>query len=234
MLSSRVLMFKRYKNSPYVILLSFIFLMTVIFPALGDSLLLKFIFKLMMIAILLSAMYILEHNKRSLIISSCLVTISISLNILLIFFSHKWLLCLDLLAAILFLSYIILIHLRQLLFTINITTNLLYAALCNYILIIMLIGFVYALMAVFNPHAFMVIDSHAYPSVDGELKNVSIFVYYSTITMTGVGFGDIVPVSHLARSISMLEALVGQFYIVVLVARLVSLYVMTKTRHYQD
>jgi Ion channel len=52
------------------------------------------------------------------------------------------------------------------------------------------------------------------------------FVYYSFETICTLGFGDIQPVSGLARSITILEALTGVLYVAVLISRLVSLYIM--------
>jgi Ion channel len=52
----------------------------------------------------------------------------------------------------------------------------------------------------------------------------SEYVYLSFITLTTVGFGDVTPLSDLARSIVVLEAVMGQIFLVTLVARLVALY----------
>lgn len=52
----------------------------------------------------------------------------------------------------------------------------------------------------------------------------SDYVYLSFVTLTTVGFGDLTPLSDLARSVVVLEALMGQIFLVTLVARLVSLY----------
>jgi hypothetical protein len=49
-------------------------------------------------------------------------------------------------------------------------------------------------------------------------------LYLSLVTITTVGFGDLVPASGVARGLATLEAVAGQTYLVVLVARLVSLY----------
>jgi len=51
-------------------------------------------------------------------------------------------------------------------------------------------------------------------------------IYYSFVTLTTLGYGDIVPVSHAARTLAWLEAAFGQVYLVVLVARLVSLHLV--------
>jgi Ion channel len=47
--------------------------------------------------------------------------------------------------------------------------------------------------------------------------------YFSFTTLTTLGFGDILPVSPLARSLAMLEGLVGQLFPVILIARLVAM-----------
>ena len=49
-------------------------------------------------------------------------------------------------------------------------------------------------------------------------------LYFSFITLSTVGYGDITPISPVARMLAMTEATVGLFYITILVARLVSLY----------
>jgi hypothetical protein len=63
-------------------------------------------------------------------------------------------------------------------------------------------------------------------------KNVADYrlVYYSFITLTTIGYGDITPVHPLARSLAMGEGLVGQLYPAILIARLVSLRVETRKR----
>ncbi len=53
-----------------------------------------------------------------------------------------------------------------------------------------------------------------------------LFVYFSFITLTTTGYGDITPVHPVARMLTMLEALVGQLFPAITLARLVSLAVM--------
>jgi hypothetical protein len=54
----------------------------------------------------------------------------------------------------------------------------------------------------------------------------SELLYFSYVTLTTLGFGDITPVHPVARSIAGLEALTGQFYIAIVVARLVALHIL--------
>jgi voltage-gated potassium channel Kch len=49
------------------------------------------------------------------------------------------------------------------------------------------------------------------------------FLYFSYVTMTTLGYGDITPIAPIARSLAMLEALIGQIYLVVMIAWLVGM-----------
>ena len=49
-------------------------------------------------------------------------------------------------------------------------------------------------------------------------------LYFSFITLSTVGYGDIIPVSQMARMLAIVEAMFGTFYVALLIARLVSLY----------
>jgi voltage-gated potassium channel Kch len=57
------------------------------------------------------------------------------------------------------------------------------------------------------------------------IADKSDFTYYSYVTLTTLGYGDIIPISTSARSLALLEAMMGQLYLAVLVARLVGLHI---------
>lgn len=65
-------------------------------------------------------------------------------------------------------------------------------------------------------------DPGAYIVADGN-TNFGTMLYFSFVTIATVGYGDVVPASSTARSLATLEAVMGQIYLVVVVARLVSL-----------
>ena len=87
------------------------------------------------------------------------------------------------------------------------------------IVLYLLLGVTWALI-------YAVVDLFAPQSFSGHLEadaGTTDFVYFSFVTLTTVGYGDIVPVSRIVRSLSMLEALVGQLYPAIIIARLISL-----------
>lgn len=101
----------------------------------------------------------------------------------------------------------------------DITVFRIYGAIAVYLLIGILWGELYILVYLLQPGSFYFDPSTQY----GE-PPISELIYFSFTTLTTVGFGDIVPVHPIARSMATLEALVGQLYPAVLLARLVTLY----------
>lgn len=68
---------------------------------------------------------------------------------------------------------------------------------------------------------------HAYTYNDLEVGQVfpwQNFVYYSYTTLSTLGYGDILPVTMLAKSASSIEAIIGVLYMTIIMARLVGLY----------
>ena len=55
------------------------------------------------------------------------------------------------------------------------------------------------------------------------------FVYYSIVTLTTLGYGDITPLSASAKALAAMEALVGQICLTVIIAGLVGLHMQQKT-----
>lgn len=66
--------------------------------------------------------------------------------------------------------------------------------------------------------------SFAFNSTRAEAMEGFTALYFSFITLSTVGFGDITPVSNVARMLASMESMVGTLYVAVFVARLVSLY----------
>lgn len=106
----------------------------------------------------------------------------------------------------------------------RVTSNTIWAALCVYVFMGLLWAFVYAILAYVNPAAF---SSASELFVARGGLGVSTFNYFSFVTLTTLGYGDITPVSEAARSLSSLEAITGQVYLTVLVARLVGMHIAT-------
>ncbi len=56
------------------------------------------------------------------------------------------------------------------------------------------------------------------------------FIYYSFVTLTTLGYGEITPASHWSRTLAWTEAVIGQLFLAILVARLVGLHIVHSAR----
>jgi Ion channel len=95
-----------------------------------------------------------------------------------------------------------------------------FGALCIYLLVGFSFASVYGMIGTFQPNAFY-LDPHTNLHI---VPDRSDFVYYSFATMTSLGAAGVTPVSAQARSVSILEAILGVLYLAVLIARLMSAY----------
>ena len=109
--------------------------------------------------------------------------------------------------------------LRQVIFGTEMNVNRLVGAICVFLLLGLIWSFAYALLELAMPGSFKGFSPGHGPGEDSN------WLYFSFVTLTTLGYGDITPVSATARSLAFLQAVAGQFYVAVLVAGLVSAYI---------
>ena len=90
-------------------------------------------------------------------------------------------------------------------------------AVAVYLLLGVIWSYSYRLVVQIDPGAFNL------PAIADESTLMSKLVYFSFVTLTTVGYGDITAAHPAARSLALLEALTGQLFLAVLIARLVSM-----------
>ncbi len=107
----------------------------------------------------------------------------------------------------------------------RITFNTVSASLCIYLLLGFVWALVYSLIYLLDPAAFQstVPGTNPMPEMQIGKASPTKALYFSYATLSTLGYGDIVPVSPIARMLACIEALTGQLYLAVLVARLVGL-----------
>jgi hypothetical protein len=100
----------------------------------------------------------------------------------------------------------------------EVTRDLIAGAAVVYLMMALMWSFLYKILEMLQPGSFTIAET-AFKS------DKLIFVYYSFVTITTLGFGDITPTTGLASSLSILEAVIGQLFLVVAVAWLVGVHV---------
>ena len=124
----------------------------------------------------------------------------------------------------LFLAYVAWIVLRAVLRSPQVTTQELFGALSVYLLLGMTWVFLYALCLLSDAGALRFPQGQFERITDLAAHGVAIqdLTYFSFVTLSTLGYGDIVPVSPVARTLAWMEAVFGQLFLAVLVARLVA------------
>jgi voltage-gated potassium channel len=199
-------------------------------PGLVSRLLILACFSLM----LLSALFAISCSHRHLVVASILSIPSIVLQ------SAHAVRPSDLVGAwgdaftVLYLWYIISLVIQALFQKRTVTADTICASLCVYLLLGLCWAYIYTFVEYQLPGSFSISDVHM--SVPGELNvsgsHMGFAVYYSFVTLSTLGYGDVLPVNSISRAFSYSEAIAGQIYLAILVARLVGLHIsQTLVRH---
>ena len=130
---------------------------------------------------------------------------------------------------ILFFGYVLAVLFIGILRARKIDTNLIFGSVCIYLLIGVEWAFVYSLLEHLTPGSFQGnLTGFSDASQRGEWLFLH-FLYYSYTTLTTLGYGDIAPRTSPAQMISSLEAITGQLYLAILVARLIGIHLISGT-----
>jgi len=119
--------------------------------------------------------------------------------------------------GILFFAFMVIALLSFVFEQCEITLDVIYGAIVVYLLIAVMWAFIFKVIEGLQPGSFNI--------TQGLGEETQLFIYYSFVTITTLGYGDVTPVTDVAKSFSFLDAVVGQIYLVVLVARLVGIHI---------
>jgi len=117
----------------------------------------------------------------------------------------------------LFYIFLIIVILKYIFKEKVITGDMIIGAICAYLLLGMMWASMFSIIEILQPGSFNLPEG-----MDSELSN---FSYFSFVTLTTLGYGDITPLTATSRSLSLLEAVTGQLYIAILIARLVGIHI---------
>ena len=109
----------------------------------------------------------------------------------------------------------------------EINSNRICGGACVYVLIGFCFALIHMMIAIDNPFAYKDMIKADETSI-GHQERYPILIYFSFCTLSTLGYGDVVPLSRLARASSCLEAICGQLYLAILVARVVGMHTAVK------
>jgi voltage-gated potassium channel len=200
---------------------SFLFVSLMVYLALEPFLMhlvrIRILMYVFLTLVLISGVYAASEKKRHVVVSGTLAVSSI-ISLWWAYFSHSQaaLLTGELCAGVFFCytAMIVLVHLFR---EEEITSDVIVGSICVYLLLGITWAFGYSLLESWVPESFRLPQE--------EILTGRLFLYYSFITLSTVGYGDITPLTAPARSLAFLEAVTGQIYLAVLIGRLVGIHI---------
>jgi len=139
--------------------------------------------------------------------------------------------------AILYVLYAAFLIIKDV-FSGQVNVNRICGAICFYLMIGMCFGMFFYVLDMHDVTSFKLNQFYDHTAMEGfpitMHDRLTLFNYYSFCTITTAGFGDITPVSQAARTFTWMEALFGQLYLSILIARLVGLHIVASTASATD
>jgi hypothetical protein len=172
--------------------------------------------------LLMVGIWSLKGGGRYFTVGMTFVVSGVILNVLAINVPSLLLQVVAIILLIGFLLVATMFTMKQVATTNEISADRIVGAICVYLLLGVIWALAYTVLNFILPGSFSGFSPMGGQGWDSE------WLYFSFVTMTTLGYGDILPVSATARGFAYIQAIVGQFYIAVLVAGLVSAYVSTK------
>ena len=218
-------------------------------PVIGDSEDVSIVFSLAMLALMLVALYtihvdeligereaLLARRRRQSIIGWVLATLAIAERLTLIISPSFPLFVAGSIGWLVFFSFVTWSQLRSLLIQRKVTGETISLSISVYLLLGMCWALLYILIFLLRPQAFSFGGS---PELGAQLaahpeRSFPILIYFSLTTLSTIGFGDITPVTLQARYAAVAEGITGQFYLAILVARLVGMQMSGADRSGQE
>ena len=207
----------RKNNFIYLFVSLILFLFMAALLADFSNLFSKGVFALISLLMLLGSLRSLHRNQSWKYAIYILFPVLLGLSVLEFFFPLKLYHLLVLSTLLLFFIGSFFAAMRQVLFEGDIDSNKIVGSLTLYILLGLIWAVIYMIILVIDPTAFSGIEVHSWQEAFSRVA------YYSFVTLTTLGYGDILPKQHIAEFFAYMEAVVGVFYIAIIVSSLISL-----------
>jgi len=126
------------------------------------------------------------------------------------------------LTNIVFFDLIVILFILQIARAKTVTPQVIMESINGYLMLGMSFSILIALICMIDPNAFSF--KHLSETMDPTLSYVSNYIYFGFVTLSTLGYGDIVPLTPAARSLAIFTSITGQMYVAIIIAALVSKY----------
>lgn len=220
-------LFKAEKPFYYHVVLAVLVLLIVLSPIFERGNAVRFVFEVTYLSTLVvSAGFAFRTGSKTMLLMTIVLIITLLARVLDFLFCHA------IFAnvyhggglAILLLTFMVIM--RSIAKSENIDSNIISGAICGYLIISVICASLFWIIEKFAPGSFRF--ENLDPSKMSENNLIGEFFYFSIITLTTVGYGDIVPLSRFSKMLAIMEAVIGQIYLTIIIARLVGIQISEK------
>jgi len=214
-----------YHSGKFIYLVLMLLSLLILFPFLQDATLGRVTLDVLLTIILLSSLFAVSQ-KPTLVLAGGIVAVTTILTIWLERITGNPVIGLvSLISGYVFFMYVTMVILWHLFQERRVTIDEIAAAVSTYLLLGLAGSFLYGIIEILHPGSLHFIEGQLPTLPEAASPHFSQFIYYSFTTLTTLGYGDIYPATPFARVASYLEAVFGQIYLTILVARLVGLHI---------
>lgn len=210
----------------YQILLAAQILLSVVSPLFSSSVYARPAIDLGITVVFAAAIIVISSTRIHFIIGMILMAPTLILIWGVKFYRVEALEFISLVGSVFFFCYIAWLILADIFRAKMVTLDIIAAGISVYLLFGNICGFIYAIIGRIDPNAFSIPAATA-SYLGDNLGDLGSAMYFSFVTLTTLGYGDITPINHFARSLAYLEAATGQIYLTVLIASLVGIHLTT-------
>jgi len=217
-----------YREGRYLFLLVSLLLLFFFYPFFDGLRFAPRVLGILFLAILISSVSSISSSRRSVAAAAFLAVFSFACFVAIQFTEGLIFHALTAASFALFFALVTVVVIQHILNTREVTTDTILGAICAYLLLGMVWAMAFSLIEVLAPGSFLH-GGQPLVATFPEARQPALprFIYYSFVTLTTLGYGDITPGSSPAAAFSSLEAVTGQLYIAVLIARLVALHIVS-------
>jgi voltage-gated potassium channel Kch len=167
---------------------------------------------------LLSALALSKNRSRIFIIAVLVILIEWFSEL----FNFPILSKISLVVNIFFFGLIVVLFIMQIARAKTVTPLVIMESINGYLMLGMSFSILIALISIVNPNSFSF--PHLTTGTDLTVSYFSNYTYYGFVTLTTLGYGDVVPLTSAAKSFSIFTAITGQMYVAIIIAALVAKY----------